>query len=166
MKVRITKYDPKLRNKDGAFIGEDWTSVSDIGKFPGLTVEKYLRAEDGYWQTLASILDFQKVDKLRIGGVDFFDKQPKSNTLSLESWKFCRDLTLKELNTCDLQTAERLFRAALREEIWFRAFGKDGHDICAECGYDFYMYFASSADFRWAEIPGIFVEEMASDALE
>jgi hypothetical protein len=165
MKVRITKYDPKRRNEHGAFIGEDWTSVSDIGKFPGLTVEKYLKAEDGYWQTLASILDSLNIKEVRIKSVEFYDDQARGDSLTEESWQFCRDLSLKELSACGIKTVEKLFRAALREVIWFSAHIDSDHEFCAKCGYDFYMYVEAGTDFKWAEVPGIFVEEMASDTL-
>lgn len=166
MRVRITKYDPSLRNEFGAFVGEDWTSVSDIGKFPGLTIEKYLRVENGYLQTLRSILDFMNIRELRIGGVGFWDRQPVSDSLTDESWRFCRDLTLKELSICNLETAEKLVRAALREVIGFRAYDVGEIDFCVSFGYDFYMYFATDEKFDWVKVPGIFVEEVPEEEFE
>ncbi len=168
MRVRITKYDPKLRSADGAFTGSDWTSVSDIGRFRGLTTEEYLKTEDNYWLTLASILSFLGVRRVEIRSVDFFDKP--SNALQAESCEFCRALTLGELNACGMQTLQKLFKAALREAISFVAFTReDDHErdpntgssyFSAECGYDYYLYAESFIDFRWIEIPGIFVERM------
>jgi hypothetical protein len=29
--LRVTKYDPALRDERGGFTGDDWTSVSDVG---------------------------------------------------------------------------------------------------------------------------------------
>jgi len=51
---RVTKYNPRLRNRQGHFKGEAWTAVSDIGKvFDGevLTIERYRAVEDAYVET-------------------------------------------------------------------------------------------------------------------
>lgn len=29
---RVTKYDPSLRAEGGAYFGDDWTSINDIGR--------------------------------------------------------------------------------------------------------------------------------------
>lgn len=169
MKVRITKYDPRLRTADDRFMADDWTSVSDIGRFPGLTVEEYLKTEDNYWRTLASILSFLGVSRVTVQQIGFSNR-PTDNALSEESREFCSALTLGELSSCGMQTLEKLFKAALREEIGFQAYtDDDDYDrdpetgegyFYAGCGYDFYLYAESYADFKWIDIPGIFVEEI------
>lgn len=48
---RITKYNPKNREKDGVYSKDEWTSISDIGKSFGdykLTASDYLKVEDQY----------------------------------------------------------------------------------------------------------------------
>jgi hypothetical protein len=29
---RVTKYDPSKRDENGRYMGDDWTSVSDVGQ--------------------------------------------------------------------------------------------------------------------------------------
>ena len=53
--VRLTKYDPRLRDGDGAYRHDDWTSVSDVGRtFAGRTlmVGDYRRVEEAYVATI------------------------------------------------------------------------------------------------------------------
>jgi hypothetical protein len=45
---RVTKYDPGLRDRTGAFTGHDWTSITEVGKaFNGrfLTQQHYEQVE-------------------------------------------------------------------------------------------------------------------------
>jgi hypothetical protein len=48
---RVTRYDPARRDERGAYRGETWTSISDVGKvFEGhkLTIDEYERVETAY----------------------------------------------------------------------------------------------------------------------
>ncbi|MFF3667742.1 hypothetical protein [Microtetraspora malaysiensis] len=47
----MTKYDPRLRDASGAFVGDDWTSICEIGQtFDGrvLTRRRYEQVESAY----------------------------------------------------------------------------------------------------------------------
>ncbi|MVX58279.1 hypothetical protein E5983_01140 [Streptococcus danieliae] len=64
----IHKYDKSNPN----YI-QDWISISDIGKiFYGtvLTLDKYLKIENSYIQTIHEILDFMKIDTLEIRAIE------------------------------------------------------------------------------------------------
>lgn len=48
---RIIKYNPAFRDERGAYLKDEWTSVSDVGKsFDGevLTFEEYYKIENAY----------------------------------------------------------------------------------------------------------------------
>lgn len=55
----IVKYTPSGYNKDGIYVYDDWTSISDIGKSIGdniLSVENYLEVEGNYINTILAIM--------------------------------------------------------------------------------------------------------------
>jgi hypothetical protein len=61
---RVTRYDPSHRNPPGvrpvgAYAGETWTSVADVGKrFEDveLTIDEYQRVEDAYVDALRAFM--------------------------------------------------------------------------------------------------------------
>ncbi len=66
---RVTKYDPARRDKRGAFIGDDWTSISDIGRSFGgvlLTREEYLRSEGLYVEAVLTFLREAGLRRLQV----------------------------------------------------------------------------------------------------
>src|SRR5262245_7422980 len=70
---RVTKYDPRKRNEDGVFIGDDWTSVSDIGKtFNGqvLSDSDYLAAENEYLRSVELFMAAAHLEALRVEDLD------------------------------------------------------------------------------------------------
>ena len=59
LEFRITKYDPALRDANGAFLGDDWISFGEIGDtFNGkeLTITEYERVERAYVVTAVQFL--------------------------------------------------------------------------------------------------------------
>jgi hypothetical protein len=64
---RLTKYDPSLRDETGAFQGDDWTTVSDIGEtFGGVQFDlsTYLEVESRHLIAVASFIEEAAVTKL------------------------------------------------------------------------------------------------------
>ena len=69
---RVTKYDPNLREEGGAYMGDDWTSISDIGQtFSGrrLTLADYLDIEANHLTVLASFIEEARVEFLTEGAL-------------------------------------------------------------------------------------------------
>ncbi len=67
MNIVITKYNPKNRNKEGAYLLDEWTDVSDIGKYKDLqSYAEYKSWEKKYWDTIKSILDDLQINELEI----------------------------------------------------------------------------------------------------
>jgi hypothetical protein len=70
---RITKYDPLNRNEKGHYLYNHWTEFGDIGKtLEGelVTIEKYLTVESDYIDAVIQILKENKVEHLRVVGLD------------------------------------------------------------------------------------------------
>ncbi|NUT56621.1 MAG: hypothetical protein HOQ03_11665, partial [Thermoleophilia bacterium] len=70
---RVTKYDPAQRDASGAFTGEDWTALSDVGKsFNGeqLSLSTYLDMEATHLVVVASFLDESATSLVVAEGVE------------------------------------------------------------------------------------------------
>lgn len=149
---RITKYDPKLRNKKGYYLIDDWTSMSDIGsKFNSriFTIDEYMLIEDKY---IEFIKKFISINKLRLLSTHILE--------SHNSWEQIEEYELKFTGRCDkrflgvfnsisdnvemsLEKTLVLARMILREYLWTSI--KCGKNMI-RFGYDYYMYFISEYD--------------------
>lgn len=68
-KLRITKYNPALRNSHGHYMADDWTAVSDIGNCYGgavLTPAAYQAVENNYVDAILCILSQHGVQSLQV----------------------------------------------------------------------------------------------------
>ena len=80
-RYRISKYNPLLRDERGCFIGEDWTSFSDIGKkYNGkvLTNLQYIDVEAKYMDAIITVLHQSQVNTMI---VEKLEKQFSASTL-------------------------------------------------------------------------------------
>lgn len=119
---RITKYDPKSRNKNGAYIKEEWTSISDIGTSFGdslLTKQDYLIVENNYINCFLELLKMANIFALQVYDLEcaqgyWYEGQMLSIS---ESVLFCRQ--------------------CLREIVWGKL---RGYNFFIHFGYDFYSY--------------------------
>jgi len=164
---RITKYNPDFRDEDGVFEGEDWTSISDVGKnFSGrtLTFEEYLSVENKY---ISSALHFfNETDLKNLSVVDLEQKQDQKR--NIEDARFSginyEKNIFREGMEIDGSNLPQLCRLILREIIWCRL--ESNQNFYIHFGWDFYMYIGTSIwpdvsiDFTKRE--GLFVEEMES----
>jgi hypothetical protein len=150
---RITKYDPALRDADGAFPGPDWTSVSDVGSAAGvqgiLTMDEYLAVESAYLESVRRIMGAVGVNELRATDVD---TRARSHG------------QLDEGQILSGPALDDAMRACLREEQWCRLQGEGGFFV--HFGYDFYMYVGFTRTLTLPELPrGIFAEASESPYL-
>lgn len=75
-KYRITKYNPSFRDDNGAYLKDDWTAISDIGRSfdeGKLTPNEYKKNEDAYIIAIHLIMDYLSVPYLIITNVDIPD---------------------------------------------------------------------------------------------
>ena len=149
--LRITKYDPSLRDSTGAFMGPDWTSHSDIGgSFGGrvLTEQEYLRVESAYVASAIALLSADGVTSLRVHDLE-------------------RGGSIREGQEIGLDSVDALFRSVLRDEFWCRFESADGAFV--HFGYDYYMYVGvgslSPLALSDAAGLGLFVEPFTSPYL-
>lgn len=116
---RITKYDPRHRDPSGAYLREEWTSYSDVGR--RVSLEEYLATEKRYVDTAVTLL--------REAGVESLEARDVENRGAAEA----------PMEGAILAPAEwaRAFRSVLREEWWCRFESEAGF---VHFGYDYYMY--------------------------
>jgi hypothetical protein len=166
---RITKYDPRKRNKQGHYLdNSEWTAISDIGKpeYNNVTYEKYEEIESAYVNAVKSImqdknLDFLKIDSLELHATkqDFkkFEKAERLKNISVDFDKEVKSLKNElQLSVSDIG---KIIRLILRETVWMLLVNEDFE---VRFGYDYYMYI-KTADIKQStiqriETTGLFVE--------
>lgn len=162
---RVTKYDPRLRSRDGAYRRADWTSASDIGRrFAGtrLDVDEYERVEALY---VAAIQSAAALTNSRSFTVEDFERHGPPDGLADElhddSLRLLKLLGTHGTRAIPAPAAWAFARLALRELVWGRLTSPSG--LYVHFGYDFYMYLGSTrgelTEFRF---DGLFVEPFRS----
>jgi hypothetical protein len=120
---RLTKYDPACRDENGAFSGDDWTSMSDIGETFGgvrLTLSRYLDVEARHLQVMASFIEESNVTRLTALQVEDADA-----------------LGVREGQQLSPLRAVEAVRAMLRARGWCRLAREDFY---IHVGWDYYLY--------------------------
>ena len=144
---RITKYDPLNRNEQGHYLYDHWTEFGDIGRtLEGelVTVEKYLSVESDYINAIIEILRENKVDHLRVVGLDIKGLQ-ESIKDNKEKW-FHRI----EFETIDLFEDKKvsLEEVAIICQMNFRYYCGVSLEVkdlfFVHFGYDMYVYIGVS----------------------
>ena len=160
---RISKYNPAFRNERGAYLKDEWTSVSDIGKsFDGevLTLEEYRRIESAYVSTALSFLSETGLEALTIKKLETY------GILELrvgDLWGITFDPKLcREGMVISGDTLTDVCRLVLREVIWCNLESDNSFHI--NFGFDYYMYVSSSIrcekSIAYGKQQGLFVEDM------
>ena len=146
---RLTKYLPEVRGDSGAFLGDDWTSISDIGRrFGGrtLTLTEYLRVESRHVVAVASFMEESGVESVTVADAE---------RGALPGLPLRDGLVLSPLQALDV------VRHELREEAWCRL--QDPGRFFVHVGYDYYVFIGSAVpcprSIRLAAELGLFVEE-------
>jgi hypothetical protein len=148
---RVTKYDPQLRDARGRYVAEDWTSISDVGKYFGgteFTQAAYLAVEARY-----------------LAAVELFARDSAAHRLrlcELESGKGAEALEyVKDGNWLTIEQSLEVAKCVLREEFWCKL-ELEGQFL-VHFGYDYYMYIGSQSAcddaVEGARALGLFVEE-------
>jgi hypothetical protein len=162
---RVTKYNPNLRSKDGAYRRHDWTSVFDVGKqFDGgiLSVEDYLRTEDRYIDAIRISASLTNSVEFVVDGIECTCEPAQlPSGIREDSISMLRDFTAKEPGTFPLSTACVFARLALREVIWGRLASQSG--LYVHFGYDFYMYIGHAGNqLEHLVLNDLYVEDFPS----
>ena len=161
---RVTKYDPRSRNDVGHFTGDEWTSVSDIGRLIGasmLTAVEYLRVENLYVQSVQSQMSAFGIDTFRVSGLEVRSVAWGKEIVD-DVCEVCRGL--QEDDLVSGKQLEDIIRGCLRSYIWCRLSDARAY---IHFGYDYYMYIGLPGPIIDSKLPaGIFAEECASPYAE
>lgn len=151
MNKRISKYNPKYRDSNGAYTKNEWTSISDIGKnFDGkiFTRDEYIEIEDKYLDAIEIFINYHNIKKIRLVNLENY------NDFNLKG------IELKDYNVYPNKEALIIAKYILREDFWGELKGENGIEICF--GYDYLMSFKSNTSFkeviRTIENLGLYVE--------
>lgn len=147
MNFRITKFDPKKRNKEGHFLdNSEWTAISDIGKpeYKNVSYEEYETTENAYTESVRLILDEKNIQSLKIESLelynsyDDFENYKKDGRLQNIEIDFNNEIAnLKDGTILYLSEVQKMIRLILRETIWMKLVSSD---LKITFGYDYYMY--------------------------
>jgi hypothetical protein len=147
IEFRITKYNPAFRAANGAYQGDDWTSISDIGKiFNGieLTRTEYERVEHAYVTTALKFLQDSGISSLKVSELENnfgFPLAPANDEhLSLSQITVTLSSLLREAFWCKLECPQ--------------AFIHVGYDYCMYVG----VPNVSHSALEFASNSGLFVE--------
>jgi hypothetical protein len=158
---RLTKYDPAYRDEYGAFLSEDWTSVSDIGRRFGnniLSIQNYLIIEGKYCEAVQQLLLDSRVNSMRISNLEIRTHGTENIIGDGLAGKCLKLLDDTIVTGTGLET---VIRGCLREYIWCRLCGPKGSYI--HFGYDFYVYVGVLTAASTKSIPeGLFLEQFES----
>ncbi|AEB75053.1 hypothetical protein [Clostridium botulinum] len=170
---RITKYNPIYRNKYGAFLKEEWTSIFHVGKiFDGkkVSLNEYLLIEELYIKAIIEFINFLKISSLKVCGLEKYqesiqtDKYPEIYTIQMiEIFK-----TIKNEDDISVNKIGDLVKLILREHLWCKL--ENENKMFIHFGYDYYMYIGSDSKCDYIinkiEHMGLFVEKIKSPYLE
>lgn len=137
---RVTKYNPQLRDADGAYLRSEWTAVSDIGRaFEGriLQAKEYLRVESSYVSAVRIFLATSGVTWLRVTELERYgitEKKLVGNSTEVKR-HYQNVSDGRVVRGDDLDWVVRL---VLREAIWCILRGDNGFYV--QFGYDYYMF--------------------------
>lgn len=154
---RVTKYDPSLRDSDGAFQNPDWTSYSDVGRiFGGVPLSEvgYLKVEASYLFAVEAFLTEAKIGELLLRGLE--------NHTDRELPSFIQSHAVLTVPQC-----VEFARIALREIAWGKLVVPGRAYV--HFGYDYYMYLGLPLQcpnaIAAAQKRGLFVEHFRSPYL-
>jgi len=142
-KYRVTKYDPKNRNKEGHYMYDHWTELGDVGKtLEGelVTPDAYLKVEEDYVKAVIDILNVSNQTHLRLIGFDEklfkgFLKENKKEWFHDASFE---NIVLSEDLKIGINDIPTIIRLNLRNYLHATLEIKDRYYV--HFGYDFYMY--------------------------
>lgn len=163
---RLSKYDPAKRDASGAYLVEDWTSVSDIGRSLNgriVTTQQYLVVEDSYVNAVAQLLSFAGISTMYVSDLEVMTSG--HDTRFPDDGVAISCAQLHDTSMVAGEMLERVVRGCLREYVWCR--------LSTPCksyvhfGYDYYVYVGIPDSASSLVLPtGMFIEECDSPYME
>lgn len=165
VELRVTKYSPALRDAQGRYTRNDWTSVSDVGSEWAdgvLTLERYLAIEDQYVSVVEQLMQSAGVSELCISHLEVHEGSWRHVPSALQE-ETRSDLELVRIGRpMGFDLIQKVVRLTLREVMWCRLIGT--RDFYVHFGYDYYMFvgFSGQMDEIANVSTPLFVESFAS----
>ena len=116
---RITKYNPQYRNKHGAYLKDEWTAISDIGKTFNhelCTFENYIAVENAYVQAVLLFVDYLKIPSFLLTSLEDHDILERGTHLTTDMINLYKKIKKKQL--IPKKELDPCIRLILREIIW------------------------------------------------
>lgn len=164
---RITKYNPKYRNEKGAYLRDEWTCFSEVGKsFNGkmVTLAGYLAIEDAYINAILEFMNCLHVSELKVTSLNKV-KRPFENEIYNQELIDLFD-KIKNRHLISGPNVEIITRLVLRNNLWCRL---KSDDMYVHFGWDYYMYMGSKKECKNTiariDKSGLFVEVFKSPYL-
>lgn len=161
---RITKYNPKNRDKNDFYQKKEWTSVSDIGNTfedGELTLDDYLICEKAYIDAIILYMRGNNVESIKIEALEKGKYKKYTDFFEPETSKYFK--SLKNNMLIPMERVTQVSRFALRELIWCKLVSER---MFVHFGYDYYMYIGSEQPLENAinaiKESGLFVEAFTS----
>ena len=139
-----------------------WTAISDIGKtFENgvLTLEEYKKTEDLYIKSLFYIIEYMKINTVRLKGIEDHGLQVFPGTESLYDKDIVSAYNTIHEGELPLTQIEHIMRLSLREDIFGFLYVPYRFKACAK--YDFIMYADTSRPleplFKKIEDTGLYI---------
>jgi len=165
--LRITKYNPDNRDKNGFYSKDEWSSIGDVGKrFGGkeFTLDEYLCYEERYLGAIIDIMRENNVESLRVESLEKSNYVNHSDFYEPATKEYFE--SIKENMLIPKQKIPQVAKFVLREMIWCKLVSDK---MFLHFGYDYYMYIGSKqlADETLQSIVSnsLFVESMVSPYL-
>ncbi|MBU8710890.1 hypothetical protein KM924_00060 [Brevibacillus parabrevis] len=146
---RITKYNPSNRDRNGSYLIEEWTSVSDIGNvYHGreLTIHDYLKTEEQYVSAIEMIMKDLQIQQLQVINLErhdlnfHFDKHRSIYTAEMVALFH----NLLEGEIVSGENLRNLCKLILREKLWCKLTSDKKRFV--HFGFEYYMYIGCSVN--------------------
>ncbi|MBL4709109.1 MAG: hypothetical protein JKY48_11800 [Flavobacteriales bacterium] len=143
---RISKYNPIHRDKKGAYIKQEWTSLSDVNEtFDSklFTLNEYRKTEDLYINQIKQALKENNARLLKVVELEKWEPELvlDKNVAPIydqKDYKIYKSLEDKDI--VNIEDALIIARLNLRSDIWCKLVDFD-ENFEIHFGYDYYMYF-------------------------
>lgn len=130
---RVTKYNPKYRNKNGIYMTNEWTSISDFND-KELNGE-YMQYESAYIKAIYKFMELNGIEEL------YIDELEKDNCINKYSDINIDINNITNYNKLNKDEVKDIVKSILREIIYAKL--KNDNKMEVHFGYDYYMYILS-----------------------
>jgi hypothetical protein len=156
---RVTKYNPKNRDKDGIYLKNEWIRYNDLGKnFEGkkLTFSEYFNIESKYIQAILVFMECLNIDSLKVTCL-IYHARYKDQAI-IDGKKIINNMNY------DSEMIAFIVQSILRNKFGCKLEYDD--KMYVHFGWDYYMFVGSAkactSTIKKIEAMGLFVEKFRS----